>query len=278
MSYRIIGDSCTDLTEDLKKYADIALVPLTLQVDDEIIVDDETFNQAHLLESMKKSKHCLKSACPSPEAFMKYFDSADDIYVITITSQLSGSYNSAEVARTMYLEEHPNKNIVVIDSRSASIGQTLLAKHLYNILENGASFTEASASVLKYRDELNTKFVLETLEVFRRNGRLSTVKATLCNTLNIKVVMTALEDGSIDKVDQARGMKKTLEKMVTAIAADAISPAERILGIAHCNNQERALFVKDIILEKIKFKDVIIVNTGGLSSFYANEGGIIVAY
>lgn len=278
MSYKIIGDSSTDLTEELKAQGNINNVPLILQIDDEEIVDDETLVQSELLQKMKDSKHTLKSACPSPDAFMEHFDDGDDIFVITLSGKLSGSFSSAEVAKNMYLEDHPDKNILVIDSMSAAVGQTLLAMHIQDMMEQGASFEETSASVLKYRDELNTKFVLESLEVFRRNGRLSNVKAAICNTLNIKAVMTATPDGNIDRADQGRGMKKALEKMVECIKKDAVDPSNRTLGIAHCNNLERAEFVKKIIMEQVPFKDCIVVDTHGISSFYANDGGIIVAY
>lgn len=278
MSYKIIGDSSTDLYPELKEKGDISLVPVTLQIDDEEIIDDEQFNQAYMLEKVRNSKRTLKSACPSPEAFMEHFDKGDDVFVITLSSQLSGSYNSAVLARQIYLEEHKDKNILVIDSCSASVGQTLLAKQLKEWLDGGMSFQEASERILQYRDEMNTKFVLESLEVFRRNGRLSTVKALLSETLNIKAVMTGLPDGSIDKVDQARGMKKALEKMAAVIEKDAFRPEERTLGLAHCNNYERALYAKKLILDRVKFKDVIIVDTRGISSFYASDGGIIAAY
>lgn len=278
MSYKIIGDSSTDLNQELKEKGNFALVPLTLQIDDEEIIDNEEFNQAYMLEKVKNSKGVLKSACPSPEAFMEHFDEGDDIFVITLSSQLSGSYNSAELAKNIYLEEHPKKNILIIDSKSASIGQTLLARQLKEWLDSGMEFEEVKECILQYRDELNTKFVLESLEVFRRNGRLSNMKAVLCETLNIKAVMTALPDGTVDKADQARGMKKAIEKMAAAIAKDAIKPEERILGLAHCNNYERALYAKKLIMEKVKFKDVIIADTRGISSLYANDGGVIAAY
>ena len=123
-----------------------------------------------------------------------------------------------------------------------------------------------------------TKFVLESLDVLRRNGRLSTVTAVICNTLNIKAVMSSTPEGSINRVDQGRGMKKALGKLVSAIEKDMVNPKEKILGIAHCNNKERAEYTKNLIMSKIPFKDYIMVDTAGLSSFYANDGGIIVAY
>ena len=195
-----------------------------------------------------------------------------------MSSKLSGSYNSAELAKKLYLEEHPDKNILVIDSKSASVGQTLLALRIQELEEAGKSFEEICTNVLQYRDEMCTKFVLESLDVLRRNGRLSTVTAVICNTLNIKAVMSSTPEGSINRVDQGRGMKKALGKLVSAIEKDMVNPKEKILGIAHCNNKERAEYTKNLIMSKIPFKDYIMVDTAGLSSFYANDGGIIVAY
>lgn len=278
MSYKIVGDSSTDLNTEIKSKGNVEIVPLVIQVDDEEIIDDETFNQAELLQKMKASKHTLTSACPSPEAYMEKFDCADDIFVITLSSKLSGSYNSAELAKKLYLEEHPDKNILVIDSKSASVGQTLLALRIQELEEAGKSFEEICTNVLQYRDEMCTKFVLESLDVLRRNGRLSTVTAVICNTLNIKAVMSSTPEGSINRVDQGRGMKKALGKLVSAIEKDMVNPKEKILGIAHCNNEERAEYTKNLIMSKIPFKDYIMVDTAGLSSFYANDGGIIVAY
>lgn len=278
MSYKIIGDSSTDLNDTLRKTGNIEIVPLTIQVDDNEIIDDESFVQADLLQKMKASKKALTSACPSSEAYMERFNHGDDIFVITLSSKLSGSYNSAELARKLYLEENPEKNILVIDSKSASVGQTLLALRILQLEETGKSFEEITKDILQYRDEMCTKFVLESLDVLQRNGRLSTVTALLCNTLNIKAVMTSTPEGTINRADQGRGMKKALEKMVSAIEKDMINPKEKTLGIAHCNNLERAEYTKNLIMNKIPFKDYILVDTAGISSLYANDGGIIVAY
>lgn len=278
MAYKIIGDSCTDLTETMKKDAHIQLIPLTLQVDDRQIVDDETFDQKEFLKLMKESPNPPKSACPAPEAYFEAYKGDADIYVVTLSSQLSGSYNSAEVAKNMYFEEYGEKNIVIIDSKSASVGQTLLVMKIQELIGKGCSFSEVTKQVLQYREEQNTKFVLETLDVLQKNGRLSAMKALICNTLNIKPVMTATPEGNIDKADQARGMLKALQKMAECVAKDVVNPKEKILGIAHCNHLERAEYTKEKILELVPFKDVIIVEDAGVSTMYANDGGIIVAY
>jgi DegV family protein with EDD domain len=278
MSYRIIGDSCTDLPKELKEDPHFKLVPLTLIVDDASIVDDETFNQADFLTKVRLSPNSPKSACPSPEDYMKHFNFDGDIYVVTLSSQLSGSYNSAELAKKLYLEEHPNKKVEIIDSHSASIGQTLIAMKIKELIEANLSFEAVVEKVRAFRDSLKTKFVLESLDTLRKNGRLSGIQAIICSALNIKPVMGSTPEGAICKLDQSRGIVKALMTMAKLIEEDVLKPQERILGIAHCNNYERALFIKDEILKRVPFKDYFIVNTAGLSSLYANEGGIITAY
>lgn len=278
MSYRIIGDSCTDLTEELKNNPNIKLVPLTLLIEEDAIVDDETFNQKEFINKVKLCPRGPKSACPSPEDFKKYFDVDGNIYIVTLSSQLSGSYNSAQLAKQLYHEENPKKNIEVIDSRSASIGQTLLVMKIMEMEAAGQPFETIVKEIYDYRDLVQTKFVIESLETLRKNGRLSGLQAIIANALNIKPVMGATKEGTIYKVDQARGIMKALMQMVKTVEQDVIKPKERILGIAHCNNYERAEFVKQEILKRIPFKDYFIVDTAGVSTMYANEGGIIIAY
>lgn len=278
MSYRIIGDSCTDLPKSLKEDPHFKLVPLTLIVDQEEIVDDETYNQAEFLRKIKASPNSPKSACPSPQDYMKEFDFDGDIYVVTLSSSLSGSYNSAELAKKLYLEDHPDKKIEIIDSRAASVAQTLITMKIKELLEAGISFENIVEKVRSFRDGMKTKFVLETLDTLRKNGRLTGIQAIICSALNIKPVMGATPEGAIYKLDQARGIIKALISMVKSIEQDVLKPKERILGIAHCNDYQRALFVKEEILKRIPFKDFFIVDTAGVSSMYANEGGIIVSY
>lgn len=278
MEYRIIGDSCTDLTDELKTDEHIKLVPLTLEVDGTIFEDDETFNQAAFIQAVNDSPSCPKSSCPAPEAYMNQFNYEGDVYVVTLSANLSGSYNSAELAKRLYLEENPEKNIEIINSCSASVGQTLLVMKIKELVEAGKSFKEVVNLVRKYRDEMKTKFVLESLETLRKNGRLSNIKAILASALNIKPVMGATDEGDIIKVDQTRGIKKALKLMAEIIEKDAFDVTNRILGIAHCNNYERALFVKDEIMSRVPFKDYIITGTAGVSTLYANDGGIIVSY
>lgn len=278
MEYRIIGDSCTDLTEELKNNEHIKLVPLTLEVDGTDYIDDETFDQAAFIQAVNESPKSPKSSCPAPEAYMNMYDTDGDIYVVTLSANLSGSYNSAELAKRLYLEDNPGKNIGIINSCAASVGQTLIVMKIMEYVNAGKPFQEVVQLANKYRDEMQTKFVLESLETLRKNGRLSKTKAILASALNIKPVMAATDEGEIVKLDQARGVRKALKLMAELIEKDAFDVTNRILGIAHCNNYERALFVKEAILSRVPFKDCIITGTAGVSTLYANDGGIIVSY
>lgn len=278
MNYKIVADSCTDLTQEQRKEDVFQIIPLILQVDDELITDDESFDQKYFLEKVAKSSQCPKSSCPSPEDYMQAYDMAEYIFVVTLSSQLSGSYNSAMLAKKLYLEQHPEKKIEVFDSRSASIGQTLIASKIKEYADSGLEFEDIVEKVTSYRDEQYTLFVIETLETLRKNGRLSSLTAFICNTLDIKPIMASTDEGTITKIGQSRGMKKALLGMADHIAKVAKNPEEKVLGIAHCNNYERALFTKEAILKKVPFKDVIISDTRGISSMYANDGGIIVSY
>lgn len=278
MSYLILCDSCTDFTDAMEKDPHFVRIPLTLHIGEEDIIDDETFDQASFLKKVAEYPDASKSSCPSPEKFMDYFEKADEIYIVTLSSHLSGSFNSAELAKSMYLEKHPDKKIHVFDSKSASAGQSLIALEIQKRAINGLPFEQIVNEVTDFLNTMGTKFVLETLEVLRKNGRLSKVTAMLVNSLNIKLVMTSDGNGEIAKTSQARGMKKAIQKMAEAIKEDAVDPENRTLFISYCNNKERAEFVKDAILSVLPFKDVLIAPTGGVSSLYAADGGIVVCY
>ncbi len=277
MSYKIILDSCGELTEKMKEDGRFASVPLTIQVDDHTIIDDETFDQADFLKRVAKSPNCPKSACPSPEAYKNAYDcGADHLYAVTLSAELSGSYNSAVLGKNIYLEEHPEKKVYVFNSCSASIGETLVGLKIQECEEAGMPFEKVVETVEAYIAEKRTYFVLESLETLRKNGRLSTMKAFLATALKIKPVMQGTRNGTIEPLAQVRGINKALVRMVDLVAEQAEHPETKILAISHCNCPERAQMVKDALLARIRVKDVIVLDTRGISSLYANDGGIIL--
>ena len=278
MSFHIVCDSCTDLTEEDLKKGCYTLVPLTLLVDGEEIIDDETFDQADFLAKVAASKESVKSACPAPESYMEAYSKADDIYVVTLSAELSGSYNSAVLGKNLYEEENGTKNIHVVNSSGAATTQVLIARKLNEYASQGMPFEEVVDKIEEYTTSLRTYFVLETLEVLRKNGRLSRLSATIAGALNIKPVMIGTRDGVIQKAAQARGMKKALAKMVEHMGSEGRDLTRRQFVISHCNCYERAVYVKELIKKHLHAEDVDIVDTKGVSSLYACDGGIIVSY
>ena len=277
MSYKIILDSCGELPEKYKKDARFELVPLGLEVGDYHIMDDESFDQAEFLKRVAAYPGCPKSACPSPERYLESFCcDAEDIYVVTLSANLSGSYNSAQLAKKLYEEQYGDKNICVIDSCSASCGQTQIAYKAMELEEAGKPFSEIYEELIRFRDERNTYFVLDNLETLRKNGRLSAVKAMVASTLNIKPIMAGTKEGVIVQKGQAIGIRKGLQRMAEFAAKEAVRPEEKYLMITHCNCPDRAEFVKEEILSRVKVRDVLIMDTAGISSMYANDGGVIV--
>lgn len=277
MSFKIIGDSCTDFTaEDLAKNY-IVSVPLTINVGGTEIIDDDKFDQADFLKRVAEADECPKSACPSPEMYMQSFEGADDVYVITLSEHLSGSYNSARLAKKLYQEEHPEVRIHVFDSHSASTGQLLIARQVEQLALQSVGFEEIVEQVTKFRDEMQTTFVLETLEILRKNGRLTGMKAVVASVLNIKPYMKA-ENGIIQQAGQARGMKKALEKMIDYIGEIGEHLSEKTVIIANCNCLQRAKEVEKELIKRYHFKDSLIIDTKGISSLYAADGGIIISF
>lgn len=278
MSFHIVADSCCELTADMKKRGNIEIAPLTLEVGGESILDDETFDQKYFLKRVAECPECPKSACPSPDYFRKSFlNGAERCYAVTLSAQLSGSYNSAVLGANLAQEENEDLKIHVFNSRSASIGETLIVKKIVECEEAGMSFERVVETVELYISTQRTYFVLENLETLRKNGRLSKTKALVASALKIKPVMGATPEGDIVQLDQARGINKALMKMVDAIVNDAQHVENKTLAISHCNCPERAEMVKEALLERLAVQDVFVLDTQGVSSMYANDGGIIIA-
>ena len=278
MSFHIVADSCCELKVDKKKRGNIEIAPLTLEVGGESILDDETFDQKYFLKRVAECPECPKSACPSPDYFRKSFlNGAERCYAVTLSAQLSGSYNSAVLGANLAQEENEDLKIHVFNSRSASIGETLIVKKIVECEEAGMSFERVVETVELYISTQHTYFVLENLETLRKNGRLSKTKALVASALKIKPVMGATPEGDIVQLDQARGINKALMKMVDAIVNDAQHVENKTLAISHCNCPERAEMVKEALLERLAVQDVFVLDTQGVSSMYANDGGIIIA-
>ena len=278
MSFKIIVDSCCDLTPAQLREECFVKVPLTIRVGGHTIVDDDTFDQGELLWRMKESETAPQSACPSPMQYLEAFDcGADDLYVVTLSALLSGSHNAAAQARSIWLEDHPGANVHIFNSCSASAGEVLVALKIQELAQSGMDFTTVVDQVSRYINEMQTYFVLETLDNLRKAGRLSRVQSLVTSTLRIKLLMGATPEGEICKKGQAMSVKQALNKMV-ALMADDLKHVGKRLSIVHCNCLERAFYVKELAMKQCRFDEILVSDTGGIATMYANDGGIVVAY
>ena len=279
MGFKIVVDSCCDLTGQMLKDPHFVKVPLTIRSNGSSFIDNETFDQADLLWAMKQSDEAPSTACPSPQSYLDAYQGPEeeDVYVVTLSALLSGSHNSAEQARMLMEEDHPNKNVYVFNSCSASSGEVLVALKVRELAESGAPFKHAVREVEQFIYQMQTMFVLETLENLRKNGRLTRLQSVITGALKIKLLMAATPEGEICKLGQMLSMKQALSKMVDHMANDP-AHAGRTLAICHCNCLDRAFQVKAMAEQRCKFAHILILEAGGITSVYANDGGIVTAY
>ena len=281
MKSKIIADSCCDLNTELKENLKVNLVPLTIEVGEHTLRDDENLDTMELVRLMKNSPKAPKTACPSPGDYMKRFEDGENIFVVTLSSALSGSYNSAMLAKKMFfdhLEDKKNKFIHIFDSLSASIAQTLISIKLHELIEANIENYIIVDKVNHYIKEMKTFFILESLDNLVKAGRLSKIKGKIASTLNIKPIMGEDGRGNIREVEKIRGSKKAFRRLAEIIGEQEGKFEEKIIGIAHCNALEKAKELKSEILKRYNFKDIIIVETAGISTVYANDGGVIIAF
>ncbi len=279
MEYQIIMDSCGELTEEMKRLGIVSSVPLTLQVGDTEVTDDTTFNQAEFLKLVASTDACPRSACPSPELYKQSFNvNAKRIYVVTLSANLSGSYNSACLAKSLAAGNEATKQIHIFNSCSASVGQTLIARKVMECEELGKSFEETVEIVEKYIDSMNTVFVLEDLSFLQRNGRLTGLKYIAASLLHILPILAATPEGTIYQLGQARGVKKAMAELLDNVLKFAEVSKPSRFYISYCNSFDRAEFLRDKIREKYPNVEIQLLDMRGVSTMYAGDRGIIVAF
>lgn len=278
MKFKVIADSCCDLNEELRKSIDIKLVPLTIHIDDKVYVDDRDLDTQELLSVMKASNSAPQTASPSPGDFIKEYENAENVFVVTLSSMLSSTHNHAVMAKKMVLEELPNKFIHVFDSLSASVGETLVSLKILETLNSEQDPPKIVEKVNEYIKNMKTFFVLESLENLIKAGRISSLKGKIASLLSIKPIMRGTENGEIALVESVRGSKKAFKRLVEVIGEQGEKFEDKILGIAHCNCLEKAQKFKEEVQQRYRFKDIIIVETSGISTVYANDGGLIIAF
>ena len=277
MEYEIVADSSCDLNQNLREKIDISLIPFNIDIDKYSFIDDEKIDLKDMVSKMKETQNPIKTSCPGPGDFLNAYKKEGDIFVVTISSKLSGSYNSALLAKDMAQEEDKDKFIHVFDSKSASVGETLVALKIKELKDKGLENQRLVNNVEAYINSMRTFFILESLDNLIKNGRISKTKGLIANVLNLKPIMGS-NDGEIELKENVRGSKKAFNRLVEIIGETGSDFRDKTLGIAHVNALDRAEDLKGKIEKLYNFKEIIIVSTRGLSSAYANDGGIILVY
>lgn len=278
----ILADSCCDLSPELLKKTQARVAPLTITIDDTHYVDDGTVDIPPYLAAMKASKNPVRSACPSPDLYAEDIKAADDdCFIITLSSKLSGSHNAAVLGVQLAEEDMPEKKVHVFDSESASAGETYLALMIHDLIAAGKSFEQIVETVEEKIRSMHTLFVLDSLDNLVKNGRISKIVALLANVLSIRLLMSDDGHGSIKNISKARGIKGALTQMVETCRkhTEGLAAASQRLVISYCNCPERARQVRDMIREKCPaIGEIVMTPTSALSSMYANDGGVVIAY
>ena len=278
----ILADSCCDLSPELLKKTQARVAPLTITIDDKHYVDDGTVDIPPYLAAMKASKNPVRSACPSPDLYAGDIKAAEgDCFIVTLSSKLSGSHNAAALGAQLAEEDMPEKKVHIFDSESASAGETYLVLMIHDLIAAGKSFEQIVEIVEEKIRSMHTLFVLDSLDNLVKNGRISKTVALLANVLSIRLLMSDDGHGAIKNISKARGIKGALSQMVETCRkhTEGLAAASQRLVISYCNCPERARQVRDMIREKCPaIGEIIMTPTSALSSMYANDGGVVIAY
>ncbi len=281
MGIKIIADSCCDLPGFYENDWGVTLIPLKITVDSTTYTDDGSIDTLGLIDHMRTSPSSPSTACPSPSDYADAMSGEDDVFVVTLSSKLSGSYQSARAGAEM---KSGSGRVHVIDSQSASAGEVLLVRNLLRMVRDGLSFSEISVRAEKLADDMKTFFVLQSLDNLIKAGRINRLVGQLASILHMRPIMGEDGAGSIVLLEKARGTQNALRRLAeivvdTAEKAAASIPARDTLVIAHCNCLERAQGLREQILRTSRvIREVLVVPTGGLSTVYANDGGIVIGY
>lgn len=278
MKWMIALDSSGDLQEGMPLAPDTALVsvPLTIQIGGMSFVDEAGLDIRAMMDAMQSSDQPTSSACPSPDAWARAFQQADHVFAITISSKLSGSYNSAMIARDLVLEQYPEKKIAVIDSQATSGSMILMARLINDMIAQGAHFEKIEDAVLALRDRQHILFTLSSFDNLVRNGRMPKLVGVLAKTMKMRIIGAGVE-GQIQIIHKCRGEQNTLMTLIKDMKACG-DLARRHVVITHCFNLKLAKTLENLLHAEAPGVQVSILPCHALTSYYAEDSGLIIAY
>lgn len=271
---KIITDSAANLNVTTLNGIEYQNVGLTLVCGDKVFLDGADFDQAEFDKFIENSSTEIKSSCPSVESYLAAIGDADEVYIFTISSALSGSYNTAQTAKKMILEEDSNRKIHVFDTKAAGPAERMAAVKASELLNEEIDFSEVVAQVQAYIDHLKIFFSLQSLTNLANNGRINKTVAKLAGVLKINVLGWANEEGKIEQLGKARGAKRAYQSLVDILVKHNFNSKKVVID--HANNEKGALALKDLIQAKYPNCQIEIGICTALCSFYAGKGGLMV--
>lgn len=272
MKRKIVTDSSCDIWE--LNGVDFAVAPMTISTDNKHYVDNQELDVRLMSEDLAKYKGVSHTACPSVGSWLDCYEGYDEVFVVTLTGAMSGTYNSAMTAKGIYEEENENVKIHVFDSLSTGPEMRLLIEKLKEMIEEDLTFEEIVEKGQDYLNHTRLFFALKSLHNFAMNGRVSKAVASAIGVLNISIFATASEEGTIEQISKCRGEKKVVKSMIEHLENAGYHGGK--VRISHADNLKLAHNVRDKILELYPHADIIVYPMGGLCTYYAEIGGLLV--
>lgn len=272
MKRKIVADSSCDMWE--LNGVDFAVAPMTISTDNKHYVDNQELDVHLMSEELAKYKGVSHTACPSVGSWLDCYEGFDEVFVITLTGAMSGTYNSAMTAKGIYEEENENVKVHVFDSLSTGPEMRLLIEKLKEMIDEDLPFEEIVEKGQDYLNHTRLFFALKSLHNFAMNGRVSKTVASAIGVLNISIFATASEEGTIQQISKCRGEKKVVKSMIEHLENAGYHGGK--VRISHADNLKLAHNVRDNILELYPNADIIVYPMGGLCTYYAEKGGLLV--
>ena len=283
MGIKIITDSACDLTRDYIKNNNIGLLSLILNLNGQAIKDDlgETLSYKDFYNKMREGATPTTSqinAHEVEEEFIKYIKNGDSIIYISLSSNLSGTFNSANIAKNNLMDEYPNANIYLVDSLSVSVGQGLLVAKACEMRDSGIGAEEIVNWLEENKRKVIHSILIDDLNHLKRGGRISGATAAIGGLLNIKPTLFLDDEGKLIQGEKIKGKKKALRFLVNEVREKAVDTENEILYICHGDCLEEAETLRDMILEEVKFKNVIINYVGNVVGAHAGPGVLAAVF
>ncbi len=274
INIKIVADSSSDLLS--LENVSFAAAPLKIITTQKEYTDDKELDVRGMVDDLLKYKDKSSTSCPNPEDWLLAFGDAEQIFCITITSGLSGSYNSACVAKKIYEEQHPERRVFVVDSLSTGPEMKLIVEKIEELVLSGTTYDDICNKITAYCKKTRLLFMLESMKNLANNGRVSHIAAKAAGLLGIRVVGKASDKGQLELLDKIRGEKKALEAIVGYMKSMGMKTGK--VRISHCFNEDAAKNLKELILKEFSKVQIEIYNCRGLCSFYAEKGGMIIGF